>query len=1185
MVLGRRLRTLLDGCAGVNSIAEETVVGMINAAREKGIKADAPEFPIVQLERWDRKEEVTGVAAGAVVQVVGAVVLRVQLILVSKQPGPSLLVRAKIFSSGSSEFKGLILGGRALDCEANGGLGFRPMQHGHVFEALGALVPRMEVVDPRPDKAYAYSLRPSAVDSEDEDEPKFQACSASCRLGSNESRQDLLLYDEDPIVLEPGAGALVPVIRVGEESGQTAEAVLQIDIELDVVPGLWGSGDRLGMVFVCNLSELDVELERGKPVAAVVKVAAQTRVCMACKQLDSEAWEIDATSKWCHCGAARAGGTSACRACGGPTKAFAYQGCEDCGHEAQKVKAGSVYHIVEEPGRIDTLVDVLCPNEYYYEELRKDLGERHPQADMHVLDHLLSLEAFFDRSIVAGFSYGCEKAQILVLKGQLLGHFVSRSGSEADGSRVQAIGDFAPLKEKLHIQQFLGSTNWLRQYLDKAYSTCVKILGEYMKPGAVFPTCGLGAGDDPGSKAVKAIKLMCQQRINLEVLDEAAAIDGSRPLEQVADCSGIGWGGTGLQMRADLSSFKVLFTAGKGLTPAQQAWPPLTLEGYAQLMTKRAQRAALGSMRSICWTDHANLTKQQVSEDIDVKHLRWISEIISDGSQIRSLSGRAAKLGDGFSRNPAGRDEILAQRTKDLAGLCGQLRGFDIDEFLSDHEQPDRPVPWTMPSDSIPDGVVAKTAMLTPASVMASAGVMSTVKILYVTDYVPSQARLAVTSKLWQDLSRALPDYQVSLALAEGPFEDDTGDAHAHFAGGAQGKPPAKKVLETKKDLLTSVIKVLRNCSMHRPQLLLGDGQGGLVALAIAKPLLVEAALAARNVQREEVESIAQSWGSILAIVVRHPRIGKAKVGEDLFRLAAPEVYADYPEESLKVVAILDRKESLHEELVSLYAGLRLEPVSGLADVQWQQLLEQRPRTMWSHNGCCACGRKSYLFGRCSVCVKEEAKDRHEASVEKAAEGELEKEVSFEGEVTMFENQAVCAMSGNKGLIELVGVPPVADSGLTAAVAFISDRTIVKAVKEQGILASAGIKCVVQDWKRSHSFRLATLSAPGCLRIVFAVDEDAVLPLQQCCSIGFETAHEVLPEAWTMTDLPIAQDWVELRQSLDRGFKEKPALKVGDACKAPEALVKDIARICRCVMQVRQVVIARGQHLYLEGER
>ncbi len=204
-----------------------------------------------------------------------------------------------------------------------------------------------------------------------------------------------------------------------------------------------------------------------------------------------------------------------------------------------------------------------------------------------------------------------------------------------------------------------------------------------MKPGAVFPEAGLGVGDTVGDKAVKAIKLMCRHVIELSVLDEAAAIDGSRPLEQVADACGIAWGSTNVQMVSDLSSFRVLLMVGKGFTPAQQAWPPLTLEGFAQLGGKRAQRKLLGPMRSLNWTDHANWTKQQQVElpDIDTKHLRWISEIVADGSEIRSLAGRSARLGDGTSRNPGNRDDLLAQRTKDLQGLIGQVRGFDLGEF------------------------------------------------------------------------------------------------------------------------------------------------------------------------------------------------------------------------------------------------------------------------------------------------------------------------------------------------------------------------------------------------------------------------------------------------------------------------------------------------------------------------
>ena len=132
-----------------------------------------------------------------------------------------------------------------------------------------------------------------------------------------------------------------------------------------------------------------------------------------------------------------------------------------------------------------------------------------------------------------------------------------------------------------------------------------------MKPGAVFPPGGLGSGTSTGCKAVKVIKLMCKHAIQLSVMDEAGAIDGSRPLGQIADACGIAWGSTNVQMTPDLTGFRVLLMTGKGFTPAQQAWAAITLEGFAQLGGKRAQKKILGPMRSLNWTDHANMTKQQ----------------------------------------------------------------------------------------------------------------------------------------------------------------------------------------------------------------------------------------------------------------------------------------------------------------------------------------------------------------------------------------------------------------------------------------------------------------------------------------------------------------------------------------------------------------------------------------------
>ncbi len=93
------------------------------------------------------------------------------------------------------------------------------------------------------------------------------------------------------------------------------------------------------------------------------------------------------------------------------------------------------------------------------------MGDRHRKVPWHVLDHLVSLETFPDVSIMAGFSFGAEKAKIMVAQGNFLGRVVSREGVAAGEERAQAVRDFAPLHTKVRAQQFPGSTNWLRQHM------------------------------------------------------------------------------------------------------------------------------------------------------------------------------------------------------------------------------------------------------------------------------------------------------------------------------------------------------------------------------------------------------------------------------------------------------------------------------------------------------------------------------------------------------------------------------------------------------------------------------------------------------------------------------------------------------------------------------------------------
>ena len=113
--------------------------------------------------------------------------------------------------------------------------------------------------------------------------------------------------------------------------------------------------------------------------------------------------------------------------------------------------------------------------------------------------------------------------------------------------------------------------------------------------------------------------------------------------------------------------------------------------------------------------------------------------------------------------------------------MIGQVRGFSLDEFLSDYEPAGEALPWAVGDDG---WVKEKKPKVSPTAtiwfdaaaargdggeggirydsrslseVMSAEGVSPSVKVLYVPHYVPLQHRLLVMSKLYTELSQLLP--------------------------------------------------------------------------------------------------------------------------------------------------------------------------------------------------------------------------------------------------------------------------------------------------------------------------------------------------------------------------------------------------------------------------------------------
>ena len=84
--------------------------------------------------------------------------------------------------------------------------------------------------------------------------------------------------------------------------------------------------------------------------------------------------------------------------------------------------------------------------------------------------------------------------------------------------------------------------------------------------------------------------------------------------------------------RPDDSGLEPSQTHSKSLTPAQQKLAAAHSGAFAQLEVKRATRRTFGSIRTVCWTDRANLTRAQTSDiGLDPELVLWVADILLDG--------------------------------------------------------------------------------------------------------------------------------------------------------------------------------------------------------------------------------------------------------------------------------------------------------------------------------------------------------------------------------------------------------------------------------------------------------------------------------------------------------------------------------------------------------------------------
>ena len=336
-------------------------------------------------------------------------------------------------------------------------------------------------------------------------------------------------------------------------------------------------------------------------------------------------------------------------------------------------------------------------------------------------------------------------------------------------------------------------------------------------------------------------------------------------------------------------------------------------------------------------------------------------------------------------------------------GLAGQLRGFDLDEYLGETEGDGIPIPWGVGNDAVPEsrggnpssGTRADVAKHDPSGgspvsdshagiiervMNSSSGIREKIVVLFIADYQKHSENAQCVAKLHAAFSKSMPGWKVTVHTVYGAFEDDHG-LWSHVDGATGKLKGERQVKRARVDLLTSCAKVLRAMGSYLPDFAVGIGQGGVIAGMLRYPLLVEVTLQARNLQRKEVHEAVAGWAGLRALWSVNPRLWRSQSGAALLQAACPEVGRDFPVEPVRGFGVVSRVPK-EEEIRQIAEVLKVGMVKDVTDVHLTSLAREPKREVWEHDGKCSCGKRSYVFARCVTCIEKEAADDLRAATE-----------------------------------------------------------------------------------------------------------------------------------------------------------------------------------------------------------
>jgi hypothetical protein len=87
-------------------------------------------------------------------------------------------------------------------------------------------------------------------------------------------------------------------------------------------------------------------------------------------------------------------------------------------------------------------------------------------------------------------------------------------------------------------------------------------------------------------------------------------------------------------------------------------------------------------------------------------------------------------------------------------------------------------------------------------------------------------------------------------------------------------------------------------------------------------------------------------------------------------------VSKEFPVEPVAGFGTLRKYSAKYDDVKQALKLLELEVFEDMKSVSWEGFLAQPARDVWEHDGKCSCGRRTYLFGQCPECIRNDAVER-----------------------------------------------------------------------------------------------------------------------------------------------------------------------------------------------------------------